>query len=663
MSAPHKVDYVIRPDALDFRDRIYTPTLDSLPPTFNARPYANAKARARVKDQKLTNACTGFALSALVEHLLDQSNRLPPAQKATALGRISPYMLYYFARRYDEFSGEADTGSSARAAMKAWHKHGACLTTKWPTDAYPRNRKWVADGFRHPLGAYYRVNHTSLADMHAALRETGVLYVTAALHEGWWKKVFLKRTGRIPFEREEEEVGGHAFLLVGYDNKGFWIQNSWGSGWGWNGFAHLSYGDWQRNGWDAWVAQIGVSTSIYLDTLEQGLSYRALTKDEKQEAFVSPAEATAHLLSTNASISAQQITPYIINLGNNGRLSDTGSFTTTSRDLWLFATHYLPRAIKDFKLGKNDPIDLAIYAHGGLTGEDSAAATARTWIPSLYARRIVPLFIMWETGFLDTVGNILSEALFKNREAGGLPTDLKNWATERLDERLEGVAARPGTLLWDEMKENAEAASKGADSGLVQLYQTLLNEAKKLLPRLRIHLIAHSAGSILHAHLLPKLLAENLRVDGLYFLAPAARCELFEEKILPHYRAGKIPCYTQFHLDDRAERDDTCKGIYRKSLLYLVSNAFEGRRGAPILGMEKFVTSKMRAKPHSRTAVWDWIASPTSLHAPPDSQSSATSHGGFGTEPATVISILDRITARTKTPLVPINSASVAVTP
>ncbi len=58
--------------------------------------------------------------------------------------------------------------------------------------------------------------------------------------------------------------------------------------------------------------------------------------------------------------------------------------------------------------------------------------------------------------------------------------------------------------------------------------------------------------------------------------------------------------FVLFTLTDKAEQDDDCGGVYHKSLLYLVSHAFEehvripgipGERfaGEPILGMEWWV--------------------------------------------------------------------------
>ncbi|MGF2075447.1 C1 family peptidase, partial [Enterococcus casseliflavus] len=53
-------------------------------------------------------------------------------------------------------------------------------------------------------------------------------------------------------------LGSHAFAIIGYDESGFLIQNSWGVQWGRRGFARISYDDWLVNGIDVWVAQLGV---------------------------------------------------------------------------------------------------------------------------------------------------------------------------------------------------------------------------------------------------------------------------------------------------------------------------------------------------------------------------------------------------------------------
>jgi hypothetical protein len=131
-------------------------------------------------------------------------------------------------------------------------------------------------------------------------------------------------------------------------------------------------------------------------------------------------------------------------------------------------------------------------------------------------------------------------------------------------------------------------------------------------------------------------------------MAPACRVELFRDKVLPHYQRGQVAVYTQYHLDDRIEQSDTCTEIYHKSLLYLVSNAFERRRGTPILGLARdFVepANGLTDRP-AGAQQWDWIVAPTLTSGDPLGSSLATSHGSFSGDEATRQSVIRRITAR-----------------
>lgn len=633
----------VLPDVPDLRDRLYNPTLRLLWPSWNASPFNDVIWKARVKDQGGSEACIGFALSSMVEILVwnewDKSGRRgePPE-------RISPLMLYYYARRYDDIPGEDPLeGSTARGGMKAWFSQGACHEKLWTGDFLndkPPGTKWIVDAFQTPLGAYYRVDHHSVPDMQAAINETGVVYVTAQIHDGWSRP---DAKGSISLNATDTTKGGHAFLLVGYDENGFWILNSWGDQWGLSGFANLRYADWEANGMDAWVGQLGVRRSVdHVEKLASGLDFSSL-----RGADLDPRAAQSILLSSNDSIRAQQINPYIINLGNNGKLSDTGPYATRKEDLEALFKIYLPEAARQFGLGDEQPIDVAIYAHGGLTDEDGAAKTAEAWVAGFFAKKVFPIFIMWETGFWETLVDFFKDVAAKTPQSGAGAGILDRF-TDLWDARLEGLASAPGTLEWDEMKKNAVAASNNSTSGLYLLYDELRKpEYAALKPRLRLHLIGHSAGAIFHGYLLEKLLAGGLRVDGIYFMAPACRIELFEQLILPHYSAGTVRAFTQFYLTDTAERQDNCATIYRRSLLYLVSNAFEHQRGMPLLGMQKFLDAeKLIGDRPAKAVEWRWIAGPTGQNVPNSDRTNSTSHGGFSSDIDTQISIQTRIAAR-----------------
>ncbi|HVT96873.1 MAG TPA: C1 family peptidase [Acidobacteriaceae bacterium] len=344
------------PDSIDLRDRVYNPSVTRAP----AEMFA-PDIDIPVLDQKDTDACTGFGLASVIYHLQYRSKR------EKAVTPVSPFMLYSMARRYDEFPGDpnADTGSSLRGAMKGWFKHGACAASLWKTLAMPKPTRdpakdWWQDAVTRPLGAYYRIDIKSIADMQNALNEVGAIYASAACHDGWdtWKPSMKVAKGdywTIPCQKAKASDGGHAFAMVGYTRKGFIIQNSWDTSWATEGRAILTYQDWLDNAMDCWVAQLGVVTELH-DAIAAAPSLRTTSTG-------------AVTLAVEETLRNREIDPFIVDMENNGLLSNTGDFRTQPSDLEALITQHLSEARKKWGLGPTETVDIAIYAHGGLTSE------------------------------------------------------------------------------------------------------------------------------------------------------------------------------------------------------------------------------------------------------------------------------------------------------
>ncbi|HYP15944.1 MAG TPA: C1 family peptidase, partial [Opitutus sp.] len=238
----HRIDPArlnARPDPIDFRDLMFEPTLVEVPQRITLEDYRatfGRRAQPPVLDQLSEGACTGFGLAAVANALLHRRRVFPDRTP------VSARMFYEMARRYDEWPGEGYSGSSARGAMKGWHKHGVCAEREWPyvpDDAGTLTHQRAKDAAARPLGAYFRVNHLNLVAMHAALAEVGILYATGSVHSGWSE--IDPKTGVIPGPEGKDVLGGPAFAIVGYDERGFWLQNSWGPSWGKGGFALITY--------------------------------------------------------------------------------------------------------------------------------------------------------------------------------------------------------------------------------------------------------------------------------------------------------------------------------------------------------------------------------------------------------------------------------------
>ncbi|WCL54735.1 C1 family peptidase [Gimibacter soli] len=611
----------VRPDTLDFRDRMFEPTLVEVPLRRTLDDYCSAGVP--ILDQGREGACTGFGLATMVHYLL----RTRKVERSEDM--VSPNMLYDMARRYDEWAGENYSGSSCRGAIKGWFKHGVCDTKLWPKslgEAAVVNHAIATDASRRPLGAYFRVNHQDLVAMHCAITEAGILYASAAVHQGWQR---VGKDGVIAYPGGNM-IGGHAFAIVAYDEEGLWIQNSWGTKWGKKGFARISYEDWLANGSDVWAARLAVPT---------------------RRGAVDAVSSLAHGAAQIPALALSELRPHVINVGNDGKLDPKGDIGTTPETLAEIVRGDIPRLTKGWSKRR-----IVLYAHGGLVGKSNALQRVNDYRAAMLGAECYPLAFIWKTDFWTTVRNILADAN-RQRRPEGFIDDSRNFMLDRLDDLLEPAARTlGGKAVWNEMKENAELATlrKPGDGAARQLADLLAADKD-----IELHLVAHSAGSIFFARFVEywtKTL--GLPVATCTLWAPACTTALFKKHYLPAIDSGKIERFTLFTLTDQTEQNDNCAKIYNKSLLYLVSNAFEERfripifrpDGEAILGMEKFVEKDKAIKAlfKGKKAVHEWIRSPAGLPEGDPYASEAQHHGDFDDDRFTVKATLARILAAKK---------------
>ncbi len=621
---------IVRADALDLRDWRYRPRIGQAPPGVLLPPRLRP-----VSSQGRSSACTGFALASVIEYLLDRAGRPVEA--------MSGHMLYDMARRYDEWAenDQQDQGSSLRGALRGWYHHGASTQALWPDTAMPGasldEGDWWLDAVKRPLGAYFRVQTDMIPDIHSALDETGVLYASALTHAGWDALHHAEPTAVPPTPdglpvietREGLPDAGHAFAIVGYTERGFVVHNSWGDAWGAGGFAILPYGDWRQNAMDCWVAQLGVVTDEHV-AVATAPTLRVDASTQRVQ------------ISSNPQLAAHEIAPFVVNVDAEGQLCSRGRFRTNADDLVLLVDEHLPRACE--RWGCDDGIDVAVVVHDGLAGEQGALDRALLWIPLLYSARILPVFVMWETDAAAGIRTLLETRVVTEDEPDRplpwravTPTALLAWH----DERIEGRVRRPGRALWREVKAHATAIAAGEDAALPQLLALLKSRARRAsYPNVRVHVVGHSAGAIVVAHAIPRLVRMGLPLGSVSLLAPAVAVETFTEVAGLALEASEAPLLVAY-LTDAAERSDATCTPYGHSLLHLVSRVLEEEPDTPLVGLESHLVPAVVERA--------WGARVTRVAAPggrtPDDRrfTTATTHGGLPEDPAVQQAVLRHI--------------------
>ncbi|WP_298860052.1 C1 family peptidase [uncultured Sulfitobacter sp.] len=601
----------VQPDATDLRDRIYEPALLDLklklnPPESGLSP---------VRDQGQEGACTGFALSSAIT-LMNRlrHKRIDPT---ISIPMASPRMLYEMAKLNDEWPGEDYEGSSIRGALKGFYHNGVCSDDIAPYMDGDHN--WhlsvqhAKDARVVGLGAYFRLR-PEIIDYHAALNEVGVIYVSATIHRGW------QRPPKGDIKPSHLTEGGHAFIIVGYDDTGFLIQNSWGEDWGRYegkpGIARWRYEDWSATVMDAWVLRLSVPTPNAFD----------LTVTE-------PTPETENLFGA-VNLRAprnEDIVGHIIHL-NDGKLVETGKYPTpitTIRETANFLADENLTAGRNYK-------HLVIYCHGGLNGASASANRVRKMKEVFKRNGIYPVHFMWETGFFESLKDVIFSARTKAEGRTGGLSDFS-------DRVLEAIARGPGTAVWRNIKRDADYSFRKSGGGRKALEVLLEGNAKRTKP-LKVHLVGHSAGSILIAHLLDAMDAMNplnAPVASCSIMAPACTVDLYKKSY--HARVGMsgaasgISKLWQYNLINRRELDDTV-GPYQKSLLYFISNAFEDGKKMPLLGMETFEGLIPNKSGHT-------IHYAGRMASITDSQT----HGGFDNDRKTMNDILKNILGKKPT--------------
>jgi C1A family cysteine protease len=234
------------PDLPDHRDLTYSAPLRlakaALPALVDLR-----KKCPPVYDQGNLGSCTANGIAGAIEfdQMKERSRRFTPSR-----------LFIYYNERVMEHSVLVDAGAQIRDGIKSVAKKGVCPEALWtyddtaplqegqPCPACKFATKPPASCYReakkHTVKSYSRVPR-NLSVMKRCLAE-GYPFVLG--FTCYSNLPFKTKTGNIPMPGPSDTViGGHCVLAVGYDDsaQAFLIRNSWGKGWGKNGYGTLPY--------------------------------------------------------------------------------------------------------------------------------------------------------------------------------------------------------------------------------------------------------------------------------------------------------------------------------------------------------------------------------------------------------------------------------------
>lgn len=235
--------YNHRPDNPDIRDITYRPKIVLSDVQIPQSVDLTDKLPA-CWDQGDLGSCTGHgSVGAMVF--------LHPAQMFSRLD------AYYNGRVIEGDTGE-DNGAQIRDVVQGLAQVGVCEETQWPydTDTFSSPPSIVTEGlaFQTKISQYLRVS--DLDDLKQCLAEGFPVVFGFTVYDNMESEQ-MTETGILSLPGPEDQVlGGHCVLAIGYDEttQQVKVRNSWGTGWGpFNGNFFMDYAYFQNLVSDMWT--------------------------------------------------------------------------------------------------------------------------------------------------------------------------------------------------------------------------------------------------------------------------------------------------------------------------------------------------------------------------------------------------------------------------
>lgn len=220
------------PDLPDQRDFIFkVPKAFKLPERVDLRDKMPP-----VYDQGNLGSCTANAIAGAYqyEQIRNGIKSFPPSR-----------LFVYYNERVMEGTVKEDAGAMIRDGIKSLVKLGVCPEKQWQySDSGTKftrkpSVKCYAEALNHQLLKYQRVMGISMIQQSLV---AGYPVVAGFSVYDSFESDEVARTGNVPAPAATEDLlGGHAILIVGYDNGRWIIRNSWAADWGDKGYCYMPF--------------------------------------------------------------------------------------------------------------------------------------------------------------------------------------------------------------------------------------------------------------------------------------------------------------------------------------------------------------------------------------------------------------------------------------
>ncbi len=249
------------PELTDIRDFTIKDVKAELPQTLKFGNEAvklpsevnNSRYCSPMHNQGAQGSCTAQSAVSLFEYMERKANNVHIDG--------SRAFVYFNTRQYAGFNTNQDTGSYIRSTIKAIVMDGIAEEKLFPYNANDWKTKPSESVYRNALN-FKASKYVRLDDGSAGLIDRMKSFVNNGYAINFGFAVYeciddvTSKVPVLPFPaRTEKQKGGHAVIIVGYDDQApsynyrdkntttgaFLCQNSWSSAWGNKGFFYMPY--------------------------------------------------------------------------------------------------------------------------------------------------------------------------------------------------------------------------------------------------------------------------------------------------------------------------------------------------------------------------------------------------------------------------------------